>query len=159
MEVIRVLFICLGNICRSPSAEGVFRRMLEDADLAELILADSAGTGNWHVGKSPDHRAQVTALRRGLDISALRARQIVQEDFSTFDYIVAMDQENMKDLDKYRPPTHQPIMRLLLDFGKNMTGRDVPDPYYGPQEDFERMFDLIENGAADLLRHIKTTSA
>ncbi len=155
----RVLFVCLGNICRSPSAEGVFRKLVEDAGLSHSIEIDSAGTGSWHVGKAPDHRAQAAARQRGIDITRLRARQIVPQDFAAFDYLIAMDQQNLGDLNQYRPRSGQPIIRLLLDFGETMTGREVPDPYYGLAADFEGMFDLIEQGAADLLNHIKRSGS
>ncbi|MCH8277731.1 MAG: TonB-dependent receptor [Proteobacteria bacterium] len=117
----RVLFVCLGNICRSPSAEGVFRKLVEDTGLSHSIEIDSAGTGSWHVGKAPDRRAQAAARQRGIDITRLRARQIVPQDFAAFDYLIAMDQQNLGDLNQYRPRSGQPVIRLLLDFGETMT--------------------------------------
>ena len=104
----RVLFVCLGNICRSPSAEGVFRKLVEDAGLSRSIETDSAGTGSWHVGKAPDRRAQTVAQQRGIDITRLRARQIIPQDFTAFDYLIAMDQQNLFDLNQSRP-AHGPI--------------------------------------------------
>jgi len=155
----RVLFVCLGNICRSPSAEGVFRKLVEDAGLSHSFGIDSAGTGSWHVGKAPDRRAQAVAQQRGIDITRYRARQIIPQDFTAFDYLIAMDQQNLADLNQSRPRSSQSSIQLLLDFGEAMTDREVPDPYYGSTVDFELMFDLIEQGAAGLLNHIKKSGS
>jgi protein-tyrosine phosphatase len=155
----RVLFVCLGNICRSPSVEGVFRKLVDDAGLAHTIEIDSAGTGSWHVGKAPDRRAQATAQQRDIDITGLRARQIIPQDFAAFDYLIAMDQQNLADLNQSRPRSSQSTIQLLLDFGEGKTGREVPDPYYGSTADFEHMFDLIEQGAAGLLNHIRKSGS
>jgi low molecular weight protein-tyrosine phosphatase len=144
-----ILMICLGNICRSPSAEAVFRQRLAIAELGWEI--DSAGTGNWHVGQPPDARAIAAASARGLDLGDLRARQVRAGDFHRFTYIFAMDQQNLDDLIAIRPKGGvMPV--LLLDYSPKASLREVPDPYYGGAEGFSTMLDLIE-GAADGFVH------
>jgi protein-tyrosine phosphatase len=155
-EKTRILFVCMGNICRSPMAEGVFRRLLEDAGLARAIQVDSAGTHSYHVGAAPDARSQATARRRGLDLSALRARRVVPEDFELFDYILAMDRQNIRDLLLIcRQPAHQDKIRLLLEYAPEAGEREVPDPYYGGLSGFERVMDLVEEAAQGLLSHLR----
>lgn len=144
-----VLFVCLGNICRSPLAEGAMRRLAE-AESAALEI-DSAGTGDWHIGHAPDPRAQAEALRRGLDISMLRARQVTEEDFHRFDHIVAMDAKNLADLLAMQPDGARAALSLLLDHAE---GGDVPDPYYGGDEGFAETFQLVEDGVRGLLQAI-----
>jgi len=160
MEVsvlVNVLFVCLGNICRSPSAEGVFRAYVEREGLSDHIAIDSAGTGNWHVGHSPDFRAQAAAKRRGIDLSELRARVARTEDFYRFDYVLAMDHENLSDLSRICPPGRKDRLALFLDFAPALGQRQVPDPYYGGAQGFEHMLDLIEGGSRELLAHIRRT--
>ena len=152
----RVLFVCLGNICRSPTAEGVMGRLLttEAADLA--VEVDSAGTADYHVGAAPDARSQAAAKRRGIDLSGLRARQIVAADFSRFDFILAMDGANLAHLHSIRPATATAHLDLLLKFAPNRVCRDVPDPYYGTKADFDQVLDLVEAGARGLIEFLKS---
>ncbi|MFC0708388.1 low molecular weight protein-tyrosine-phosphatase [Azorhizophilus paspali] len=150
----RILFVCLGNICRSPTAEGVFRQRAQAAGLGERIRIDSAGTGDWHVGKAPDIRARQAARRRGYDLDALRARQICREDFSRFDLILAMDHGNLRDLQAIRPAGAAGELDLYL--RRYALGEDeVPDPYYGGEEGFERVLDLLERAGDELLAEIR----
>lgn len=151
---VRVLFVCLGNICRSPSAEGVFRDLVTKAGLQDQIQIDSAGTGAWHVGNAPDKRAQKVARERGFDISPLQARQVHNRDFETFDFIVAMDVNNQADLVADCPAEARHKISLLLDHAAERDEKEVPDPYYGGEDGFHLMFDLIEQGAQGLLDHV-----
>jgi protein-tyrosine phosphatase len=155
--LVNVLFVCLGNICRSPSAEAVFRALVEREGLAGRIAVDSAGTGDWHIGKPPDPRAQKAARRRGFELSGLRARQAGPEDFRRFDYVLAMDRDNHADLADLCPPGEDHRLALLLDFAPGIDLDDVPDPYYGGAEGFEQMLDLIEVASRGLLAHIRET--
>lgn len=150
---VKVLFICMGNICRSPTAEGVFKRHVIQAGLADLILSDSAGTHDYHSGEPPDRRAQVAARRRGYDIASLRARRVSAEDFARFDLLLAMDEHNLETLKQHCPPEHRYKLRLFLEFAGGAV-REVPDPYYGGPQGFEQVLDLIEDAAQGLLRHI-----
>jgi len=136
-------------------AEGVFRHLVTDAGLAAQIAADSAGTGAWHVGQPPDERAQATTARRGIDIAKQRARQVAATDFSVFDYVLAMDGDNLRDLNRAAPTAARSRIRLLLDYGTDEAADDVPDPYYGGPEGFDEVFDLVYNAAVGLLRHIQ----
>jgi protein-tyrosine phosphatase len=155
---LKILFICMGNICRSPTAEGVFRRVVEHAGLADRVVIDSAGTGEWHVGSPPDSRACKAAAKRGYDLTTLRARQVSRKDFSDFDYLLAMDEENVRTLERLSPREHAHKVRLLTDFSS--TGAcSVPDPYAGGPKGFETVLDLVEDAAQGLLRHIRTELA
>ncbi|HFC54079.1 MAG TPA: low molecular weight phosphotyrosine protein phosphatase [Gammaproteobacteria bacterium] len=154
MSVVRVLFVCMGNICRSPTAQGVFRRLVEEAGLESRIEIDSAGTHSYHVGKVPDQRAMQSAHARGYDLSDLRARRVTVEDCERFDYLLAMDEENLQLLRGLCPPDHQHKLHLLLDFASDVTLREVPDPYYGGRKGFERVLDLVENACRGLLEHV-----
>lgn len=145
----RVLFVCLGNICRSPTAEGVFRAAVEARGLEARFEIDSAGTGDWHIGAPPDRRAQRAAARRGVDLSGLRARQIAAGDIARFDHIIAMDAANHADLTRLAGAEHRHKIRLLL-AGSNL-GDEVPDPYYGGAAGFDQALDLIEAACAELL--------
>jgi protein-tyrosine phosphatase len=153
--VVNVLFVCLGNICRSPAAEGVFRALVEREGLADRIACDSAGTGSWHVGKVPDARMRAAAKRRGYDLESLRGRQVTVGDFERFDYVLAMDGENLANLTVLCPPGREGRLGRLLDFAPGAGRRDVPDPYYGGADGFERVLDLVEAGAAGLLADIR----
>jgi len=153
--VVNVLFVCLGNICRSPAAEGVFRALVEREGLADRIACDSAGTGSWHVGKAPDARMRAAAKRRGYDLDSLRGRQVTVGDFERFDYVLAMDGENLANLTVLCPPGREGRLGRLLDFAPGAGRRDVPDPYYGGADGFERVLDLVEAGAAGLLADIR----
>ena len=154
MSEIRVLFVCLGNICRSPTAEAIFRHQVERNSLGSRIFVDSAGTGDWHVGKAPDRRAREAASARGYRLDHLRARQVSAEDFTRFDYILAMDETNLANLEALRPGDFAGHLGLFLDFADYGEIREVPDPYFGGQAGFELVLDLIENGARRLLTHI-----
>lgn len=150
-----VLFVCMGNICRSPTAEGVFRAAANRAGWAKKVEIDSAGTHALRVGHSPDRRATIAASRRGYEIAKLRAREVSIADFTRFDYILAMDEDNLRQLESLRPIDYQGHMGLLLEFAPETGLREVPDPYYGPPEGFERVLDLIEAASAGLLEHIR----
>jgi protein-tyrosine phosphatase len=141
----KVLFVCTGNICRSPTAAGVFSHFVREAGLAEIIHVESAGTHDYHAGEAPDLRAQEHAKKRGYDLSALRARQVRRRDFAEFDLIVAMDGGHLQILEENCPPEDRGKLRLLF------KGRDVPDPYYGGPEGFERVLDMLEAGCLALL--------
>lgn len=152
MNRVSVVFVCLGNICRSPTAEGVFRALVASRGLEEFIHIDSAGTSNWHVGESPDSRATEAARERGIDLSSLRGRQATARDFSEFDYVIAMDDDNYASLSHLASPDQQHKLHLFLDFASGVAEREVPDPYYGGG--FPHVFDLIENASEGLLKHI-----
>lgn len=152
---IRVLFVCLGNICRSPTAEGVFKRSVKEAGLDAAIESDSAGTGDYHIGEPPDPRACTAAARRGYDLSRLRARQISRKDFEAFDYVLAMDEQNLRDLKRLCPKEHAHKVRLFTDFCSSGACA-VPDPYGGGPQGFEHVLDLVEDAAQGLLRHIRS---
>lgn len=153
--MVRVLFVCLGNICRSPMAEGVFRHFVQQAGYADLVEIDSAGTHAYHVGEPPDPRAQVAAARRGIDISGLRGRQARREDFSRYDYVLAMDHDNHAHLLALCPPGHEHKLRLFLEFATRSAERTVPDPYFGKESGFDRVLDLIEDAATGLLADVR----
>ena len=152
--MMRVLFVCLGNICRSPTAEGVFRRLLAERGLAGRVEVDSCGIGAWHVGKAPDPRALEAAARRGVDLAGLRARQLADEDFARFDYLLAMDHDNLAAIEARRPAAFQAHIGLFLAFAGHH-GRAVPDPYFGGQRGFEEVLDLIEAASGGLLEEIE----
>ena len=147
-----VLFVCTGNICRSPTAEGVFRRLVREAGLDESIRVDSAATHDYHVGEPPDERARRHALRRGYDLSALRARRVSERDFEEFDLIVAMDAGHLHILQRMCPRENRHKLRLIMEFAPELRADEVPDPYYGDPAEFEQMLDLVEAAARGLLR-------
>ena len=153
----RILFVCLGNICRSPTAEVVFRQIAarEAPDLAFEV--DSAGTAEYHVGSPPDGRTSAAALRRGYDMSDLRARVVESDDFSRFDLILAMDRENLRSLQLRAPATARERIRLFLEFAPDLEVTDVPDPYYGGPNGFEEVLDLVEQASHGLLVHLRTS--
>ncbi|KWW36716.1 low molecular weight protein-tyrosine-phosphatase [Cupriavidus metallidurans] len=155
MKKYAILMCCMGNICRSPTAEGVLRAKLEAAGLADLVELDSAGTHDYHVGRAPDARSQRHALRRGYDLSALRARQVVVADFSRFDLVLAMDQANLSALRALHADAGADRLRLLMSFATQHNAEEVPDPYYGEGDGFERVLDYIEDacdGVIEMLR-------
>lgn len=154
-QVVRVLFVCTGNICRSPTAEGVFKHMVEQAGLAERVLSDSAGTHDYHIGEQPDPRTREAAARRGYDLSPLRGRQVSKKDFDEFDYVLAMDETNRRLLERQCPSQHAHKLKLFLDFAGDPALREVPDPYYGGAQGFERVLDLVEEASRGLLDHLR----
>jgi protein-tyrosine phosphatase len=147
-----VLFVCLGNICRSPLAEAAFRREAERLGLE--VEVDSAGTGDWHIGYPPDPRATAVASRNGIDISRLKARQVTSDDFRRFDHIVALDVNNLRDLERLRPADGKARLSLLLDHVEGRGGQAVTDPYYGEAEDFDAAWTDVSAGAEALARRI-----
>lgn len=149
-DPIKVLMVCLGNICRSPTAEAVLRARILERGLRDRILVDSAGTGDWHVGSCPDQRSQSAAARRNYDLAPLVARQVCLDDFARHDYILAMDWANLQHLRELSPPEHHHKISLLLDYSDNYFG-DVPDPYEGGEEGFELVLDLVEEACENLL--------
>jgi protein-tyrosine phosphatase len=151
----RVLFVCMGNICRSPTVEGVFREVVTRELAGHEIFVDSAGTHAYHVGEPPDRRAQTAALRRGIDLSGLRARRVDETDFEIFDLIVAMDPLNVAVLKEICPEARLDRVRLLLEFAVNPGRDDVPDPYYGGAQGFEYVLDLAQEAASGLASHIR----
>lgn len=155
--MIRVLFVCTGNICRSPTAEGVFRHLVAEHGLDGRIEVDSAGMYAYHVGEPPDERSQAAALRRGVDLSAQRARKVRPRDFDEFDLLLAMDRGHHAELMSIAPADAHGKVAMFLEFAPHLGAADVPDPYYGGGAGFEQVLDLIEGAAAALLDHIKTT--
>ncbi|WP_404470841.1 low molecular weight phosphotyrosine protein phosphatase [Vreelandella venusta] len=149
----RVLFVCLGNICRSPTAEGVFQHAVDEAGLRGHIHVDSCGVGDWHVGKAPDERAQLAAKRRGVDISHLRGRQLSANDFLEFDYVLAMDHANLQAMRALKPAESRAHVGLFLAFA-GTPDAEVPDPYYGGDEGFESVLDMIETASAGLIAEL-----
>lgn len=153
MEKTAVLFVCMGNICRSPTAEGVFRHHVDAAGLSENIEIDSAGTHAYHVGEPPDRRARAAAERRGMSLDGIRARRVSTTDFERFDYIIAMDEDNLYRLREEAPDEHRAELRLFLEFSAGVE-TEVPDPYYGGTAGFERVLDLVEDASRGLLEAI-----
>lgn len=154
----RVLFVCLGNICRSPTAEVVFR-VVASREAPDIVLEiDSAGTAGYHVGELPDRRTRQAAARRGYDLSALRARVVEPRDFEHFDLILAMDRENLRSLERRAPPHTRDRLRLFLEFAPQTGISDVPDPYYGGPNGFEDVLDLIEAASRGLVEHLRRQS-
>jgi protein-tyrosine phosphatase len=154
-EKVRVLFVCMGNICRSPTAEGVFVQKLKEAGLHDIVEVDSAGTHAYHVGEPPDPRARNSALRRGIDLAHLKARRAVAEDFERFDYVLAMDRDNLDALAAICPYGSEYKLHLFLTYAPNLETDEVPDPYYGGAMGFERVLDMVEEAANGLLQDIQ----
>lgn len=144
----------MGNICRSPTAEGVFRHVVKKRNLQDQISIDSAGTHAYHIGESPDSRSQSTALSRGVNLSAQRARKAVAEDFERFDYVIAMDRSNYKDLKQLGQGADLSKLHLFMSFAKAWDNDEVPDPYYGGANSFEEVFDMVQSASEGLLEHI-----
>ena len=155
--MVKVLFVCMGNICRSPTAEGVFKHIVRQSGLENTIHIDSAGTHAYHVGEPPDARAQLAAGKRSFDLSDQRARKVRAEDFHLFDYVLAMDSSNYAELEMICPPGQEEKLRLFLEFATTFEEREVPDPYYGGDQGFEHVLDLVEDASRGLLASIKTT--
>jgi protein-tyrosine phosphatase len=155
MKKQRVLFVCMGNICRSPTAEAVARQMAKNGNLGEWLEFDSAGTHGYHIGEPPDRRAIAAGAKRGYDLAKLRARKVDVADFSCFDLVLAMDDANVGFLTEMCPQEHRHRLQRLLDFAPISSVREVPDPYYGNPEGFDRVIDLIEEGVTGLLSKLK----
>jgi protein-tyrosine phosphatase len=154
-----VLFVCLGNICRSPTAEGVVRKLARESDPALELDLDSAGTHTYHLGDPPDKRAQQAAQQRGIDISEHRGRAVTPADFEHFDYILAMDRQNLDDLQAMQPTDSKATLKRLLEFAANPDVLDVPDPYFGGHNGFKHVLDLIEAAARGLLKRLSAEQA
>jgi protein-tyrosine phosphatase len=150
----RVLFVCLGNICRSPTAHGVFEHRVRERGLSGWLAVDSCGTGDWHAGEAPDRRAVAAARTRGYDLSHLRARQVRASDFDQFDFILAMDHSNLRDLRTLQPAGFTGHLGLFLDFDPDAERDEVPDPYYGSEQGFGHVLDLVERASDGLLQAI-----
>ena len=155
----RVLFVCMGNICRSPTAEGVFRKVLLERAPELDVLVASAGTHAYHVGQPPDPRARRAAERRGVDLSAQRARRVKPDDFEYFELVLAMDEQNREALLEICPPEFRDRVRLLLEFAPHLGRTEVPDPYYGGSNGFEQVLDLVEEAALGVLAHLRSTDS
>ncbi len=151
--MVRVLFVCLANICRSPLAQGVFEDVLRREDLEDEVFVDSAGTGSWHVGSPPDDRAQRSASARGIDLSVQRARQISPDDCEEFDYVLTMDEENYRTVSALC--RRNAVVRPFLDFATDSPEREIPDPYGGGSEGFDHVLDLVEEASEGLLDDIR----
>jgi len=155
MKKVSVLFVCMGNICRSPTAQGVFESLVREAGLHAHVHIDSAGTHAYHVGEPPDPRATAAAAERGIDLTTQRARRVTADDFVRFDYVLAMDRSNLDDLLTICSPQHERKVRLFLEFAEDLSEQEVPDPYYGGVHGFQRVLDLVEEGARGLLDCIR----
>jgi protein-tyrosine phosphatase len=155
MEKIKVLFVCMGNICRSPTAEGVFTKLVNDKKLNSLFKIDSAGTHAYHVGNPPDYRAQQAALRRGVDLQHLRARKLHSSDFEYFDHVLVMDHENYAIVMGDCPAEHKEKVKFLLDYAPHLGEKEVPDPYYGEKLGFERVLDMVEDASLGFLEDLQ----
>ena len=151
---VKVLFVCMGNICRSPTAHGVFQALVDEQGLNGQILVDSAGTHSYHIGSPPDPRSQSTAFSRGVDLSGLRARQFEPGDFLEFDFLIAMDISNRKNMAAINPGKGQARLALMLEYSESFKQKDVPDPYYG-DGGFELVLDMIVDASEGLLKHIR----
>lgn len=147
----KILFCCMGNICRSPTAEAVFRRLIEQRGLEDKVLADSAGTHGYHVGEAPDPRTQQAARARGYDLSGLRARKVAPADLDFFDLILAMDRSNLDVLRRLCPPDRQHRVKLFMSYARNFDDDEVPDPYYGLGHGFDLVLDMVEDAAQGLV--------
>ncbi|HNC27166.1 MAG TPA: low molecular weight protein-tyrosine-phosphatase [Accumulibacter sp.] len=153
--MIKVLFVCMGNICRSPTAEGVFRHLLRQKNLEDKVEVDSAGTHGYHVGEAPDQRTQRAAASRSYDLSDMRARKVAAQDLDYFDLILAMDQNNLDALKRICPPDKHERLGLFMSYSKNFDDDEVPDPYYGLGHGFDLVLDMIEDAASGLLEGIE----
>ena len=155
--MVKVLFVCMGNICRSPTAHGVFQEFVQREGLTGVIAVDSAGTHAYHIGEQPDRRAQATALRRGVDLGSQKARRVAANDFVEFDYILAMDRDNYTQLAAQCPSEHRQKVQLFMEYAPELGYEEVPDPYYGGPQGFEQVFDMVEAAALGLMGTIKLT--
>ena len=154
MNFCRVLFVCLGNICRSPTAQAIFEKRITEHGLEDLFKIDSCGTGSWHIGKMPDSRAIEAAEKRGYSLRHIRGRKMQTKDFDNFDYFIAMDRENLKEIERLLPENFYGNVVLFSSFIKDSKLVDVPDPYYGGERGFDEVIDLIELGVSGFLKSI-----
>ena len=152
---VKVLFVCMGNICRSPTAEGVFNKLISDQKLLGKFSVDSAGTHAYHIGETPDLRSQKAAKERQVNLSKIRARKVVMGDFEDFDYLLAMDQDNHSIMLEACPEEYQHKVKLFLDYAPHTNTREVPDPYYGGSYGFERVLDLVEEASSGFIKELK----
>ncbi len=155
MEKIRVLFVCMGNICRSPTAEGVFQKILQSEQLDHQFDIDSAGTHAYHVGDAPDLRAQKAAKDRGVDLAKLRARKVIVGDYHDFDYLLVMDEDNHQLVMEFCPDEHKHKIKYFLEYAPHLNTLEVPDPYYGGKYGFERVLDMVEDASTGFLSSLK----
>ncbi len=155
MEQVKVLFVCMGNICRSPTAHGVFQSLVNEQGLTDSILVESAGTHSYHIGSPPDQRSQAAAQSRGIDLSGLRARRFVASDFIDFDYLLGMDRTNLADMLALKPDETDATVKLMLTYSDRFEQREVPDPYFG-EGGFEQVFDMIDDAARGWLHHLRS---
>ncbi len=151
---VSVVFVCMGNICRSPTAEGVFRHAVKQRGLSDQIRIDSAGTHAYHIGESPDSRSQSTALSRGVNLSAQRARKVEGTDFDRFDYVIAMDRSNLENLKNLQQSNQSAKLHLFMEFANDWDNQEVPDPYYGGDNGFDQVFDMVQSASEGLLEYI-----
>ncbi|NOQ35381.1 MAG: low molecular weight phosphotyrosine protein phosphatase [Methylococcaceae bacterium] len=157
MKKIKVLFVCMGNICRSPTAEGVFTRLVKEKQLLDQFEIDSAGTHAYHIGEQPDHRSQKTAKEHGIELSHLRARKVIYGDFDDYDYLLAMDNDNYDIMINACPSHHHDKIKYFLDYAPQLGFREVPDPYYGGEHGFENVLNMIEAASTGFLEFLKTS--
>ncbi len=153
--MVKVLFVCLGNICRSPTAEGVFTNMVQLSKLGDRIQADSAGTHAYHIGEAPDGRAQEAARNRGIELGKLKGRQALAKDITEFDYVLAMDHENVENLLRICPEGYESRINLFLSYANGLENEEVPDPYFGGSSGFDHVLDMIEEASTGLLNEIR----
>ncbi len=153
-ERIKVIFVCMGNICRSPTAHGIFQTLVDEAKLGDVIEVESAGTHNYHIGNPPDLRSQDTARNNGIDLSGLRARRFLSQDFDDFDYLIGMDKNNLVDMLSIKPEHYTAKVGLMLEYSDKYQQVEVPDPYFG-NDGFDLVFDMVSDASAGLLRHIR----
>lgn len=153
--MVKILFVCMGNICRSPTAEGIFRQIAKQQKLDDKVEVDSAGTHGYHVGEAPDSRTQRAAAVRGYDLSQIRARKVAPQDIEYFDLILAMDKTNLDNLRRLTTPDKYPRIKLFMDFADNFDDDEVPDPYYGLGHGFDLVIDMVEDAAKGLAAQVK----
>ncbi|MCP4429872.1 MAG: low molecular weight phosphotyrosine protein phosphatase [Gammaproteobacteria bacterium] len=152
---VNVIFVCMGNICRSPTAHGVFQTLVDEHNLSDVIGVESAGTHSYHIGNPPDLRSQSTALKNNVDLSALKARRFIRDDFDDFDYIIGMDADNIADMQSIEPESHEANVVLMLEYSTKYDQKEIPDPYFG-NDGFDMVFDMIEDASTGLLNHIRS---